>query len=72
MSALMMFRKCEHCGHRYMYNPSTGDFGLVCPKCKKAQSAIVPSQSPTGEESIGSPCLEKVIDFVREVTGRKQ
>lgn len=46
MSALMMFRRCEHCGHQYMYNPSTGNFGLVCPKCKKTQAAIVPSQNP--------------------------
>ena len=71
MSALMMFRRCEHCGHRYMYNPSTGNFGLVCPKCQKAQTAIVPSQNSEGENSISSPYLEKVIDLVREVTGRK-
>ena len=70
MSALMMFRRCEHCGHRYMYNPSTGNFGLVCPKCQKAQTAIVPSQNPVDGIS-SNPYLEKVIDFVREVTGRK-
>ena len=70
MSALMMFRRCEHCGNRYMYNPSTGNFGLVCPKCQKAQSAIVPGQSPLGENASDS-YLEKVIDFVREITGRK-
>ena len=70
MSALMMFRRCEHCGHRYMYNPSTGNFGLVCPKCKRAQAAIVPSQNTVGGNS-GNPYLEKVIDFVREITGRK-
>ena len=70
MSALMMFRRCEHCGHRYMYNPSTGNFGLVCPKCKRAQARIVPSQNPVDGNS-SSPYLEKVIDFVREVTGRK-
>ena len=71
MSALMMFRRCEHCGHRYMYNPSTGNFGLICPKCKKAQATIVPSQNSEGENSISSPCLEMVIDFVRKVIGRK-
>lgn len=70
MSALMMFRRCEHCGHRYMYNPSTGNFGLVCPKCKKAQATIVPGQNPVDGNS-SNPYLEKVIDFVREVTGRK-
>ena len=70
MSALMMFRRCEHCGHRYMYNPSTGNFGLVCPKCKKAQATIVPNQDPVDGNS-SSPYLEKVIDFVREVIGRK-
>ena len=41
MSIRIMFRKCEHCGHRYVYNPSTGNFGLICPKCKKAQSGLV-------------------------------
>lgn len=71
MSALMMNRKCEHCGHRYMYNPSTGNFGLVCPKCKKVQSAIVPNQSSVDGTSISSSCFEKVIDFVREVASRK-
>ena len=71
MSTLIMFRKCEHCGHRYMYNPSTGNFGLVCPKCKKAQSAIVPSQSSEGSTPIGCNCLEKVIGFVREVAFKK-
>ena len=71
MSALMMFRRCEYCGYRYMYNPSTGNFGLVCPKCKRAQSAIVPSQNSEGENPISNPYLEKVIDFVREVTGRQ-
>ena len=70
MSALMMFRRCEHCGHKYMYNPSTGDFGLICPKCKKAQATIVPSQNPVDGNS-SNPYLEKVIELVREVTGRK-
>ena len=70
MSTLMMFRRCEHCGYRYMYNLSTGNFGLVCPKCQKAQTAIVPSQNPLGGNSC-NPYLEKVVDFVREVTGRK-
>ena len=70
MSALMMFRRCEHCGYRYIYNPSTGNFGLVCPKCKKAQATIVPSQNPVDGNS-SNPYLEKVIELVREVTGRK-
>lgn len=42
MSIIIMFRKCEHCRKRYMYNPSTGNFGMVCPKCKKVQSSIIP------------------------------
>ena len=37
VSICIMFRKCEHCGHRYTYNPSVGNFGVVCPKCKKIQ-----------------------------------
>lgn len=42
MSICIMFRKCEHCHHRYTYNPSTGNFGMVCPKCHKAQSELIP------------------------------
>jgi Zn finger protein HypA/HybF involved in hydrogenase expression len=41
MSIRIMFRKCEHCRHRYTYNPSIGNFGVVCPKCHKAQSEII-------------------------------
>ena len=44
MSIRIMFRKCEHCHHRYIYNPSTGNFGMICPKCHKAQSVLVPLQ----------------------------
>lgn len=43
MSIRIMFRKCEHCGHRYTYNPSTGNFGMVCPECRKAQSEFIPA-----------------------------
>ena len=42
MSIRIMFRKCEYCRHRYTYNPSTGNFGMVCPKCHKAQTDLVP------------------------------
>ena len=41
MSIRIMFRKCEHCNHRYTYNPSTGNFGIICPKCKKYQSSCI-------------------------------
>ena len=37
MSIVMMFRKCVHCGHKYSYNPSVGNFGEICPKCKMIQ-----------------------------------
>lgn len=43
MSIRIMFRKCEHCRHRYTYNTSTGNFGIVCPKCHKAQTKLVPA-----------------------------
>lgn len=43
MSTILMIRKCQHCGHKYSYNPSTGNFGVVCPKCNKPQSTIVPA-----------------------------
>ena len=38
MGICTMFRKCENCGHRYTYNPSTGNFGKVCPRCRTIQS----------------------------------
>lgn len=41
MSIRIMFRRCEHCRHCYIYNPSIGDFGIICPKCHKAQSELV-------------------------------
>ena len=41
MSIRIMLRKCQHCGHKYPYNPSIGDFGLICPKCKMMQSGLV-------------------------------
>lgn len=41
MSIHIMFRKCVYCYYKYNYNPSTGDFGLICPKCHKIQSKLV-------------------------------
>ena len=41
MSAQIMFRKCEYCGYQYTYNPSTGNFGKICPKCHKIQSTPI-------------------------------
>ena len=41
VSIRIMFRKCEYCGHRYTYNPSVGNFGVICPKCKKVQSKVI-------------------------------
>ena len=40
MSVCIMFRRCKHCGYRYTYNPSVGNFGIFCPKCKKGQSDV--------------------------------
>ena len=42
MSIKIMFRKCQYCKHKYPYNPSVGNLGLICTKCKKAQT-IQPS-----------------------------
>lgn len=50
MSTRIMFRRCQHCGHRYTYNPSTGNLGLICPKCNKAQSSIVDLPKTTLED----------------------
>ena len=41
MSIRMMFRKCEHCGYKYTYNPSVGNLGIFCPKCKRGQSNLI-------------------------------
>jgi len=41
MSICIMLRICEHCGHRYAYNPSIGEFGTICPKCHKGQSELI-------------------------------
>lgn len=41
MSIRIMFRKCEHCGCSYPYNPSVGNFGKICPKCKKPQTRTI-------------------------------
>ena len=41
MSICIMLRICEHCGNRYAYNPSIGEFGIICPKCHKAQSELI-------------------------------
>lgn len=50
MSICIKLRQCEHCGHRYPYNPSTGDFGRICPKCQQFQSELVqlPSEGTKG------------------------
>lgn len=45
MSATIMIRKCQHCGHKYSYNHSVGKFGIICPKCSKPQTSIAPKPS---------------------------
>lgn len=50
MSALMMFRRCKHCGHWYMYNPSAGNFCMICPKCNKIQYSVVDLPKTTLED----------------------
>lgn len=49
MSIIMMLRKCKYCKHKYAYNPSTGDFGLICPKCKKVQTCSGPLSTQKGK-----------------------
>ena len=46
MSIRIMLRKCEHCGHRYPYNPSVGNFGMICPKCHRTQKEIFTTKTP--------------------------
>ena len=47
MSIRIMFRRCEHCNHVYTYNPSTGNFGMVCPECCRLQSELFSSTENT-------------------------
>lgn len=35
MSIMPMYKKCPNCKQEFSYNPSTGNFGLVCPHCRK-------------------------------------
>lgn len=46
MSLLPMTRQCVHCRRAYRYNPSTGDLGLVCRYCGKAQCSPEPQRPP--------------------------
>ena len=41
MGIRIMFRRCEHCKHRYIYNPSVGRFEQICPKCGKVQLSLL-------------------------------
>ena len=42
MSIRITFRTCEFCGKKYNFNPSTGNFGRICPRCGRVQSGILP------------------------------
>lgn len=44
MSICTKFRVCKSCGHRYVYNPSVGDWGRICPKCGKFQMKLIDMQ----------------------------
>ena len=46
MSLLPMTRQCIHCRRTYRYDPSTGDLGLVCRYCGKAQCSTEPQHPP--------------------------
>ena len=40
MSICIMFRKCAYCRRSYPYNPSVGNFGLICSGCGKVQPVV--------------------------------
>lgn len=47
MSFRRMVRQCTYCHHIYPYNPSTGNLGLTCKHCGKAQPLLpIPSRDP--------------------------
>lgn len=52
MSTTAIIRHCAHCKRTYTYNPSTGDFGLVCKHCHKPQSF-----SPAAGHHAGKSCF---------------
>ena len=33
MSIITIFKRCPKCGKKFPYDPSVGDFGLICKKC---------------------------------------
>jgi DNA-directed RNA polymerase subunit RPC12/RpoP len=43
MTIAPMYKICLRCKQRYPYNPSVGDFGLVCPYCGKTIASTVVS-----------------------------
>ena len=45
MSIRILLRKCRYCGYRYPYNPITGNFGMICPKCHRVQPKPMPVPS---------------------------
>lgn len=48
MSIRSMVKRCIHCHRTYTYNPSVGDFGMVCKHCSKIQMINL-----AGKKSIG-------------------
>lgn len=40
MSTLFMTKRCQNCHRRFTYNPSVGDFGLICRHCGMPQIKI--------------------------------
>ena len=70
MSLLPMTRQCVHCRRTYRYNPSTGDLGLVCRYCGKAQCSPEPQHLPQPAflpqsfPSAGAEATDKEVSYV--------
>lgn len=70
MSVLPMYKTCPGCGKAYKYNPSVGDFGMICPYCMGLKST---KRSENKEDKIMEDYVtentesENKIDRIREI-----
>lgn len=62
MSSLPMYKTCTNCGNRFSYNPSTGNTGMICPRCGR------PADRRLNSERINS--LGKLFSYIAEKIAR--
>ncbi len=52
MSSRLITKQCIHCRRTFTYNPSVGDFGMVCKHCRKPQSVTASKISSRQNKSV--------------------